>query len=502
MKGMKDELRQKTTVFIIILSIIILAMLPSFEQDKPPAQAFETSGELSSEINKVLADEPMLKGSLAGISVRSLEDGELLYEHIGSSRLQPASVLKLFTAAAALSVLGETHTFNTEILTDGTINGPTLEGYLYLRGKGDPTLLHADLEKMAKEISAKGIKKIQGDLIADDTWYDDVRYSADLTWTDEHEYYGSQISALTASPNKDYDAGTVILHLQPGEKKEKKAKISLEPETDYINIVNNTKTVASKEKYDIDIERKHGENTILVTGTIPADSAASKEWVAVWEPSMYTVNLLKSSLEEQGIEVIGKIKAGAAKGKMTKLISHSSMPLSELLIPFMKLSNNGHAEVLVKEMGKVVHGEGSWEKGLEAMNSELAEMGVAVDQLVLRDGSGISHANLVPPNEITSLLYHVQGEKWFEAFQHSLPVAGVSNRMVGGTMRNRMKTEPMKENVMAKTGSLTGVSTLAGYVKTNSGKTLAFAVILNNLIDDEAGRKIEDRLAEILARQP
>lgn len=499
---MKGELRQKTTLFIVILTIIILPLIAYFKPDEPPAQAFETSGELSNEINKILNEEPLLKGALAGVSVRSAEDGDLLYEHIGNTRLQPASVLKLFTAAAALSVLGVDYTFTTEVLTDGKIIDGTLEGNLYLKGKGDPTILSEDFDKFAKAIKDKGIKKIEGDLIADDTWYDDVRYSTDLTWTDEHEYYGSQISALTASPNKDYDAGTVILNVHPGKKKGNKAEISIVPDTDFIKIVNQTKTIDAKGKYDIKIEREHGENTILVTGTIPADANKMKEWVAVWEPSMYAMDLLKTSFEEQGIKVIGKIKAGTSNEATNHLISHKSMPLSELLIPFMKLSNNGHAEVLVKEMGKVVHGEGSWEKGLEVMSSELAMIGIATDQLVLRDGSGLSHANLIPANEITSLLYHVQKEKWYQTYQHSLPVAGVSDRMTGGTMRNRMKTDPMRENVIAKTGSLTGVNTLAGYVKTSSGKTLVFAILLNNLLDDEAGKKIEDRIVEVLARQP
>lgn len=502
MKGMKDELRHKTALFIVMLSITILPLIAYFKPEEPPAQAFEPSGELSKEITEILNDEPQLKGSLAGISVRSAEDGELLYDHIGATRLQPASVLKLFTASTALSVLGEDYTFTTEVFADGNINGKTLEGDLYLKGKGDPTLLPDDFNQIAKTIKEKGIERIEGDLISDDTWYDDVRYSTDLTWTDEHEYFGSQISALTASPNKDYDSGTVILTIQPGTKKGSKAIISIEPNTDYVHIENHTKTVAAKGKYDIDIEREHGENTILVTGTVPADANKQKEWVAVWEPSMYAMDLLKKSFEEQGIKVIGKINTGTVKDHMQPLISHKSMPLSELLIPFMKLSNNGHAEVLVKEMGMVVHGEGSWEKGLEVMNAELAQMGVDSDQLVLRDGSGLSHANLVPANEITSLLYHVQKETWYKTFQHSLPVAGASDRMTGGTMRSRMKTEPMKENVIAKTGSLTGVNTLAGYVKTSSGKTLIFAILLNNLLDDEAGKQIEDRIVEVLARQP
>lgn len=494
-------MKQKTTAITIFSLVTILAIIPFFHTEEPPARAVEPGGDLSEEISKLLTSEPVLDGALAGVSIRSAEDGELLYEHIGNTRLQPASVLKLFTGAAALSVLGVEYRFTTEVLTDGKIDGGTLEGDLFLRGMGDPTLLPADFDEMAKELKSKGIKEVAGDLVADDSWYDDVRYSEDLTWNDEHQYYGSQVSALTASPNEDFDAGTVIVNILPG-KKGKAANISLESETDYVKIINETKTVDSKGYHDIKIEREHGTNSILVSGTIPDDAHKTREWVAVWEPSMFAGSLFKKSLEEHGIKVVGKIKAGTVNGTMTKLISHKSMALADLMIPFMKLSNNGHAEVLVKEMGKVIHGKGSWDDGLEVINAELTRIGIDTNRLVLRDGSGISHANLIPANEITKLLYLAQSEKWFPAFQHSLPVAGAKDRMIGGTLRNRLKDEALVNKIQAKTGSLTGVSTLAGYVKTASGETLIFTILLNNLLDDREGRKVEDQIVKILSKQP
>jgi serine-type D-Ala-D-Ala carboxypeptidase/endopeptidase (penicillin-binding protein 4) len=501
-KGLSASLNKKYILMILFPLIFILAIITYFQTEEPPAQAFDSENDITKELNELMNNDPLLKGSLAGVSVRTADDGQLLYEHIGNTRLQPASVLKLFTAAAALSVLGEDYTFATEVLADGNISGKTLQGDLYLKGKGDPTLLPSDFERISKELKEKGIHRIEGDLVADDTWYDQIRYSADLTWNDEHEYYGSQISALTASPNLDYDAGTVIVHTKPGNKPGEKAIVGLEPETKYVTIVNQAMTVDSKGKSDIKVERDHGSNKIFVKGTIPSDIKNTRDWVSVWDPTMYALSLFKRALEEQGIEIVGKMKQGTSTDMMKRITTHQSMPLKDLLVPFMKLSNNGHAEVLVKEMGKVVQGEGSWEKGLEVMNSELAGMGIDTAQIVLRDGSGISHANLIPANEVTALLYRIQQETWFPAFQHSLPVAAASDRMVGGTMRNRMKAEPLKGNVLAKTGSLTGVSTLAGYVKTNSGKTLIFSVLLNNLLDDEKGRKIEDQIAGILARHP
>lgn len=493
-------MKQKTTIITLFPLVLILAIIPFFHTEEPPAKAVEPAGELSAEIRELLEDEPVLDGALAGISIRSADDGKLLYEHNADTRMQPASVLKMFTAAAALSVLGEDYRFTTEVLSDGTLDGGTLEGNLYLKGMGDPTMLPVDFDAMAKELKNRGIKEITGDIVADDSWFDDIRYSEDLTWNDEHQYYGAQVSALTASPNQDFDAGTVIVNILPG-KKGKEAVISLEPDTDYVTIINESVTVDSKGKQDIHIEREHGTNIIRITGFIPADSNKLREWVAVWEPSLFAGSIFKKSLEEQGIKVVGKIRTGYATETMARMISHKSMPLTELLVPFMKLSNNGHAEVLVKEMGKVVHGEGSWEKGIEVMDAVLGDMGIDTSRLVLRDGSGISHANLIPANEVSKLLYLVQKEEWFPAFHHALPVAGSKDRMVGGTMRNRLKEEQLKDRVAAKTGTLTGVSTLAGYVKTSNEETLIFSIMLNNLLDDREGRKVEDQIVRILAKQ-
>ncbi|MCM3125075.1 MULTISPECIES: D-alanyl-D-alanine carboxypeptidase/D-alanyl-D-alanine-endopeptidase [unclassified Mesobacillus] len=497
---MNEKLKQKTIFIVLFMFISILAIIPLFYTDEPPAQAVSTSVDLSEEINEFIENEPILDGALAGISIRSADHGKLLYEHNGEIRMQPASILKMFTAAASLSVLGEDYRFTTEVLTTGKIAGGTLSGDLYLKGKGDPTLLPADFAEIAKKLKKNGISKIDGDIITDDSWYDDVRYSEDLSWNDEHQYYGAQISALTASPNLDYDAGTVIVSISPG-KKGKAAKISLEPDTDFVTVVNETKTIEPKGKQDIQIKREHGTNAIVVKGSIPADSQLVREWVAVWNPAQYAGTLFKKALEDQGIEIVGKIKNGKAADAMPVLIFHKSIPLADLMIPFMKLSNNGHAEVLVKEIGKAVHGDGSWDKGFEGMMDELESIGVDTSKIILRDGSGLSHANLVPANEITKILYEVQGEEWFPVFKNSLPVAGAKDRMVGGTMRNRLKEEAKFVTVQAKTGSLTGVSTLAGYVEKPGGETLIFTIMLNNLLDDRDGRNVEDQIVRILSRQ-
>ncbi|AGK54217.1 D-alanyl-D-alanine carboxypeptidase/D-alanyl-D-alanine endopeptidase [Bacillus sp. 1NLA3E] len=482
------------TFFILIL---VLGSWPY--NHNVSAQELNEKTILAQRLNGFLERDPNLKGALLGISIRSSTNGKLLYQHNGDIRLKPASNMKLLTAVTALSKLGENFRFKTEVLTDGLRNGNTLKGNLYLKGNGDPTLLNGDFDSMARKIHQKGIKVITGDLIGDDTWYDDVRYSLDLPWSDEQTYYGAQISALTASPNKDYDAGTVIVEVVAGKEIGQSAQIKVTPRTGYIHVINQTVTVSPEGMKEITTERKHGTNTITVKGTIPIGAKKYRTWIAVWEPTGYAMDLFKQSLDEQGIKLMGTVISKQTPKKAHLLVSHKSMPLSELLTPFLKLSNNGHSEILVKEMGRVVKGEGSWEKGLEVLQSELEKFSVNPNTLVIRDGSGISHANLIPANEISNLLYSVQFQPWFQTFRESLPVSGDSHKMDGGTLRKRMKDPFLQGKVRAKTGTLSTVSSLSGYIDTKSGETLIFSILINNLLDESKGKGIEDEIVTILA---
>ncbi|MGP4063424.1 D-alanyl-D-alanine carboxypeptidase/D-alanyl-D-alanine endopeptidase [Oceanobacillus sp. M65] len=503
---MMSKMRLKQVLFLLIIAV--LAVFPFLDQGGQSVKATDEitdiefdEANLEEKLRHIL-DNEQLDGAITGVNIMQAETGEQLFSQDGDIRLHPASNMKILTAAAALETLGKDYQFSTEVLTNGKKRGKVLHGDLYLKGKGDPTLLKEDLDQFAKELKTQGIQKVKGDLIGDDTWYDDVRLSQDLNWSDEPFYTGAQVSALTLSPNEDYDAGTVIVQVSPADEPGGKAEISLSPETDYVTIENKTKMVPADESKDISIEREHGTNTIVVEGTMPVDGSNSRSWSSVWEPTGYALDVFKKALEEENIQFIGKSeeKTGATPEDAQLLTSKQSMPLHELLIPFMKLSNNGHGEVLTKEMGKVVAGEGSWDEGLDVIEDVAAQFGMDKDTIQLRDGSGMSHKTMIPASDLAQFLYEIQATDWFSEFQYALPIAGESDRFVGGTLRNRMTEEPAKGNVTAKTGSLTGVSTLSGYVTSADGEELIFSILINNYLGSSSSmRAIEDDIATTLA---
>lgn len=495
-------------MYFLVFALVLVAFLPqpeakqttivSASNEMTEVKNQETTN-LAGKIDEVLKDS-RLEGTVTGVTVRHADTAEVLYSQFGDKRLRPASNMKILTSAAALDVLGPDHQFETELLTDGSLRGIVLQGNLYLKGKGDPTLMKEDFDQFARELKDQGIKKIKGNLIGDDVWYDDVRLSQDLNWSDEPFYTGAQVSALTISPNEDYDAGTVIVEVNSGDKEGSEAKVSLTPDTDYVKITNKAKTVAADKAKTISIERQHGSNEIVIEGEIPLEGTQSRSWVSVWEPTGYAVNVFKKALEDQGITFAGKVKEeiGVTPDHATVLATKKSIPLEELLIPFMKLSNNGHGETLVKEMGKVVRDEGSWDEGLDIMETTLENLGMNPNTLQLRDGSGMSHKNMVTSDELSQLLYNIQEKNWYPTFEKSLPVAGIDERFVGGSLRYRLTDPATKGNVMAKTGSISGVSTLSGYVTSADGEELIFSIMINSYLEGPV-TQIEDAIVTILA---
>ncbi|MEU1132000.1 D-alanyl-D-alanine carboxypeptidase/D-alanyl-D-alanine-endopeptidase [Streptomyces sp. NPDC005900] len=464
-----------------------------------PAGADADRSGLPEAIDTVLGD-PRLEGAVASVVVADAATGDVLYRHRPSGRLMPASNTKLLTSAAAMELLGPDHRFTTDVLAAGQRQGRVLRGDLYLRGTGDPTTLAGDYDRLAAQVAASGIRRVSGRLIADDTRFDARRVGDTWSADDESAYYAAQISALSLAPDTDYDTGTVIVEVAPGARAGDRPRVTLTPRTDYVDVDLRARTVAGGGADTLAVERRHGTNTLTVSGTVPVGGATTKEWVTVWEPTGYAAAVFRDALAAHGVRVSGPTRTGTATPEgARRLASHASMKLKDLLVPFMKLSNNMHAESLTKAMGYEATGRpGNWGDGITAIGGYLKTAGVDPGRLRQVDGSGLSRKDNAPADQYIALLRAVRGEPWFADWYASLPVACGPGKSVGGTLRSRMCGTPAALNARAKTGTLTGASALSGYVTDKGGRELVFSVILNNHLAPSV-KALEDAIVVTLA---
>ncbi|WP_432066817.1 D-alanyl-D-alanine carboxypeptidase/D-alanyl-D-alanine endopeptidase [Streptomyces sp. C10-9-1] len=464
----------------------------------PPAGAGPSDTGLKGALDEILTD-PRLDGGSVSVVVADAATGERLYRRDAGDRLMPASTTKIATSLAAMALLGPDHRWTTRVLASGRRHGSTLHGDLYLRGGGDPTMLAADYERLAADVAAAGVRRVTGRIVADDTAFDSARLGRSWAAEDESAYYSAPISALTMAPDTDYDAGTVLVEARPGTRPGDPPQVTLTPPTGHVRLDVTGRTVGEGGADTLTVDRPHGGGTITVTGTIPVGAPATKEWIAVWDPTGYAASVFAESLASHGVRVRGTTRTGRPTPPGARVLaSHRSMPLSRVMHPFMKLSNNMHAEALVKTIGRVRAGEGSWAAGLSEVRAHLAERGVRTATVRQADGSGLSRMNLFPAEELTTLLLAVRDAPWYAQWSASLPVACAPDRAVGGTLRSRMCSTPAALNARAKTGSLTGASALSGTVTDAGGRELVFSILLNDYLAPSV-KGVEDAIVVLLA---
>ena len=444
-----------------------------------------------------LLNDSRYDGSQVALVVRDATTGETLYDRNGAQRMLPASNTKLFTSTAAMHVLGPSYRFHTDVLATAPVTGGKLRGNLYLKGYGDPTALESDYAGLAQQLKAAGVRRVDGDLIADDTYFDHVRLGDSWSWDDEPFYYNAEISALTLAPNTDYDSGTAIVESRPGAAAGAPLNLALVPANGVLKLINTATTGAAGSANTVNVERDHGTNIVRVSGSMPLGATVEQDWVTVWEPELYAADVFRRALTAQGIQVDGRIKNAATPTTARQLARDESMTVGELMTPFLKLSNNMHAETLVKTMGAVAEADGSWPAGLGVVTDYAKSIGVDTSRIRLSDGSGLSRKVNVTADSITDVLIGAEKEPWWQQWYDALPIAGNPARFVGGTLRSRMVNTPAANNLHGKTGSLTGVTSLSGYVSTKDGRKLVFSMISNNYLSSP--RSIEDAVGVTLA---
>jgi serine-type D-Ala-D-Ala carboxypeptidase/endopeptidase (penicillin-binding protein 4) len=437
----------------------------------------------------LLGAGPSSKGDW-GILIVDAQTGETLYEKNADGYFVPASNMKLFTTALALAKLGPDYKFHTTLETRGTISADgTLSGDVVLVGRGDPNLSNRRfpyelkeefdgppekaLVQLADALVARGVKELSGDVIGDDSYFPRERYPNGWEIDDMVWEYGAAISAIVVDDN------TVALTLTPGERMGDPVQASVAPLTPDFSLQNDVTTSASEVKSDLTLTREPGANLVVVRGTLPAKSAPRKLVLAIEEPAQHAASLLAALLSERGLKIDGKVRAvhvaDTDSTPRTLLAEHVSVPLGDSVKLINKISQNLHTEMLLRTAARQ---NGLWstpEEMLKTPQDFYASAGIALDDVIQTDGSGLSRHDLVTPRAIVTLLKYAQGQTWFSPYYASLPVAGID-----GSLQDRMKGTLAVGRIHAKTGSVEHVRTLSGFAETPSRRRLIFSFLSNN----------------------
>jgi D-alanyl-D-alanine carboxypeptidase/D-alanyl-D-alanine-endopeptidase (penicillin-binding protein 4) len=452
------------------------------ERSPKRAAAAAAAARFAGRAGTLLAASPASKGDW-GLLIVDAETGETLFERNADGYFVPASNMKLFTTALALARLGPDYKFHTTLETRGTISPDgTLSGDVLLVGRGDPNLSNRRFPfELREEFDGPPEKALielaealrAGDVIGDDSYFPRERYPNGWEIDDMVWEYGAAISSIVVDDN------TVALTLTPGEKMGDPVLASVAPLTPDFALENDVTTSAPELKSDLTLTREPGANLVVVRGTLPAKGTPRKLVLAIEEPALHAASLLAGLLSERGVKLDGKIRAvhvaDTDRTPRTILAEHVSVPLGDSVKLVNKISQNLHTEMLLRTAARQ---NGLWstpEEMLKTPQDFYAAVGIAPDDVMQTDGSGLSRHDLVTPRAIVTLLRYAEGQTWFAPYYRSLPVAGVD-----GSLQDRMKATVAAGRIHAKTGSVEHVRTLSGFAETPSGRRLIFSFLGNN----------------------
>ena len=430
---------------------------------------------LKSEIDAIL--NPGKKPHLSfGVYAQSITRGDVLLDYHGTRKLIPASVSKVFTAYASMKKIKPTSTFSTKVYRTGILKEGLLTGNLYLKGGGDPSLVSERMWMLVNELVRSGIRKINGNLIADPSFFDSVRTPKSRPTYLKDQAYNAPVGALS------FNFNTTTIYVRPGESPGDRPIVYTDPENSYIDIVNQAKTGPSNSKSTLAVKRTsfvQGDigDTVLLRGTIPENGREQRFYRNIVNPALYTAHMFKTFWERRGLVLKGNILEGKVPGNAKEVLDFESLPLWQIVWGLNKFSNNFVADQIMKKLGAEAWGApGTMQKGVTALGDVLEDIGISRKSYIIRDGSGLNRKTRVTPQQVVTVLKaaHTDFEISSE-FVASLGVAGED-----GTLRRRLNSSSTRGNFRAKTGSLDGVNSLAGYTSLSNGEVVAFAIILND----------------------
>lgn len=533
---------------------LALTLVPSgvFSQTHPHRanSASAPPSSIADKLKPILSD-PSLSHAEIGICVKTL-DGQVLYGYNDGLLFIPASNAKLATTAAAFSLLPvENLTYTTNVVASGVIDSQgVLHGDIVLLGAGDPTLSRRrypyrppppptsapapgasqivpveperqpqdmdQLDLLAQQVEQAGVRKIDGSVVGDDSFFVDEPYGEAWAWDDLQWSYGAPISALTFAEN------TIELKILPDLASPNATVATWNPNVDYYTLENTMTPPPGGQSAHPGLDRRPGSLLVRAWGTIP--SSGLNVGLAVDDPAEYAAAAFKQALLGRGVTVTGAPsavhKTSDATGSFSTersqpvrfgpvtetsitapvldrrvLATHVSIPLIQDIVLTNKTSQNLHAELLLRLLGKLFGTDGSFAEGTRVERQFLLDAGLNDADFFFYDGSGLSPDDRVAPRAFAQLLSYASRQSWGSAFRDTLPVAGVD-----GTLANRFKNSPLKGRLCAKTGTLSETNALSGYLTGASGKILAFSIMVNG---HRPGSEVEaqaiDRIADAIA---
>lgn len=449
---------QNSTLYILITVFFMIHISCT-----PPKSLYKMEGSpsLISKINKIIEESEI--DVTMSIQVISLKDDKIIYDYNSQKLLMPASTNKLYACAAALHFLGKDHQFKTDILSN--------QKNLILKGGGDSDLSVKEIDSLALEVSKK-YKDIDT-LFIDDSFLDSLNYGEGWMWDEGAWWYAAPISALSVNDN------CIDFYVGPG-KKGNRAAINYFPKTSYIDFNNESITVQDSIESKLKIDRNwiSNKNNFHAYGEIIDTSDVDTLYRNIYDPSTFTGTIFRESLEKYGTRVKNISKKKTSKQRYKNISTHLSKPLLHSAVNLMNESDNLTAELFVKSIGAMDTIPGTWDTGLDSIKSFLAEK-VLIDTANIRlaDGSGVSRYNLTNSAQLNSLLKWMYNSEYKDDFISTLPGGGWKN----STLKKRLTNEG--DLVRAKTGGLSGVRNLAGYIKSKKYGDVAFSILMNGYTD-------------------
>lgn len=401
-------------------------------------------------------------------------------------KMIPASISKMATASASLEYFPPGYKFKTQLVSSGEIQDKTLKGDLYLKGGGDPGFVSENMWFLVNHFKRNEIQKVEGDIVVDDSLFDQKRFDSSRQPERVDRAYDAPVGAMSFNWN------SINIYVRPGAKTGEPAKVFLDPENDYVRLVNKTSTAAGTENKIAAsrVEDKNfGGDVIHVSGKIGKEAKEVVIFKNITQPDIWAGYNLKSFLAQRGIVVTGKVRAGKASEKATVLAESESRGVEQSIADMNKFSNNYVAEMLTKNMG-TLKGSGTLDTGVEMINTHLKKIGLPEDQYTFQNPSGLTRDNKFSAFAMWKVLLHLKNDfKVQPEILSSLPIAGID-----GTLKKRMKNSPGERWVRAKTGYLNNVVSLSGYAGRSDGRVFTFTFIFNGSKDEGSVRNFFDQM--------